>query len=248
MSTVYILWLRQVKRYLRSPSRIIGSLGQPLLFLLALGFGLGPVYARAGGGNYLQFIAPGVIAMTVLFTAIFSGIEIIWDKQFGFLKETFVAPVSRTHIVLGRVLGGSTVAVIQGLIVLSLTLLFGFRPDNWLMIPLVILTMVIIAVIFSAFGTGLASVLEDMQGFQLIMNFLVMPTFFFSGAIFPLSGLPKILEVVTRINPLTYGVDVLRGFLINANHFSLLFSFGLLISLMILVLGMASYLFSKMEL
>lgn len=218
------------------------------MFLLALGFGLGPVYARAGGGNYLQFIAPGVIAMTVLFTAIFSGIEIIWDKQFGFLKETFVAPVSRTHIVLGRVLGGSTVAVIQGLIVLSLTLLFGFRPDNWLMIPLVILTMVIIAVIFSAFGTGLASVLEDMQGFQLIMNFLVMPTFFFSGAIFPLSGLPKILEVVTRINPLTYGVDVLRGFLINANHFSLLFSFGLLISLMILVLGMASYLFSKMEL
>ena len=115
--TIYILWLRQLKRYIRSRSRIIGSLGQPLLFLLALGYGFGPVFQKAGQGNYLEFLAPGVIAMSILFTAIFSGIEIIWDKQFGFLKETLVAPVSRLNIMIGRTLGGATVATLQGIIV-----------------------------------------------------------------------------------------------------------------------------------
>ena len=117
MSTIYILWLRQLKRYFRSKSRLLGSLGQPILFLVSLGFGLGPVFARAGQGNYLQFLAPGIIAMSVLFTSVFSGIEIIWDRQFGFLKETLVAPVSRTEIMIGRTLGGATVAMIQGTIV-----------------------------------------------------------------------------------------------------------------------------------
>ncbi|HUE13359.1 MAG TPA: ABC transporter permease, partial [Planctomycetaceae bacterium] len=117
MDVIYVLWLRQVKRYVRSRSRIIGSLGQPLLFLIGLGFGLGPVFQKAGQGNYIQFLAPGVIAMTVLFTSVFSGIELIWDRQFGFLKETLVAPVSRLTIMIGRVLGGATVAVGQGLIV-----------------------------------------------------------------------------------------------------------------------------------
>jgi len=115
--TIYILWLRQLKRYIRSRSRIIGSLGQPILFLLALGYGFGPVFQKAGQGNYLEFLAPGVIAMTILFTAIFSGIEIIWDKQFGFLKETLVAPVSRLNIMIGRAIGGATVATLQGIIV-----------------------------------------------------------------------------------------------------------------------------------
>src|SRR5438477_8093420 len=114
---IYMLWLRQIKRYFRSRARIVGSLGQPLLFLLALGFGFGPIFQKAGQGNYIQFLAPGVIAMSVLFTAIFSGIEIIWDRQFGFLKETLVAPVSRFEIMLGRTLGGATVAVIQGVLV-----------------------------------------------------------------------------------------------------------------------------------
>src|SRR6266545_5378669 len=119
---IYALWLRQIKRYFRSRSRIIGSLGQPLLFLLALGFGFGPVFQRAGQGNYIQFLAPGVIAMTVLFTSIFSGIELIWDRQFGFLKETLVAPVPRILIMVGRTLGGATVGLIQGLIVVAICL------------------------------------------------------------------------------------------------------------------------------
>src|SRR6202049_1298860 len=131
MSAIYILWLRQLKRYLRLRARSIGSLGQPLLFLLALGFGFGPTFAKAGGGNYIQFVTPGIVAMGILFTAVFSGIEIIWDRQFGFLKETLVAPVSRLQIVLGRVLGGAIVAMIQGAAVFLVCLAFGFRFESW---------------------------------------------------------------------------------------------------------------------
>lgn len=248
MSTIYILWLRQVKRYLRSRARIIGSIGQPLLFFLALGFGFGPVFTKAGGGNYLEFIGPGVIAMSILFTAVFSGIEIIWDRQFGFLKETFVAPVSRIHIVLGRVLGGGTVATLQGVLIFLLTLLFGFRPTNWALVPFAFVIMAIISTVFSAFGTAIASVLDDMQGFQLIMNFVVMPTFFFSGALFPLSGLPPALELVAQIDPLTYGVEALRGLLVGTGHFSIWTSSGILASIMVIFLVIATVLFSRMEL
>src|SRR5260370_5497623 len=139
MQTIYILWLRQLKRYVRSRSRIVGSLGQPALFLVALGFGFGPIFQKAGGGNYIDFLAPEIIAQGILFTAIFSGIELIWDRQFGFLKETLVAPVSRLNIMLGRTLGGATIATIQGLIVLLLTFVIGFRPVSWAALPLVVL-------------------------------------------------------------------------------------------------------------
>src|SRR6267143_5743295 len=130
MSAIYILWLRQIKRYVRSKPRIVASLGQPLLFLLSLGFGFGPIFQRAGQGNYIQFLAPGVIAMTVLFSGIFNGIELIWDRQFGFLKETLVAPVPRVTIMIGRTLGGATTSVIQGLIVAIVCTIAGFRPNS----------------------------------------------------------------------------------------------------------------------
>src|SRR6202021_3740125 len=128
MNAIYILWLRKVKKYSRSRVQIIASLGQPLLYLLVLGFGLGPVYQKAGGGSYLQFMAPGVIGMTVLFTSVFSGIAMLWDRQFGFLKETLVAPAPRIQIMLGRTLGGATVAIIQGSLILLICLIAGFRP------------------------------------------------------------------------------------------------------------------------
>ncbi len=191
MSTIYILWIRQLKRFIRKKASVIGALGQPIIFLFAFGFGLSPIYARAGGGNYIDFIAPGIIAMTVLLTSIFTGVEIIWDKQFGFLKETFVAPVSRFEIFLGKTLGGMTVAVIQGLLVFVITLIAGFRPENWSMLPLAFLFLLIIAFLFSAFGTALAARLEDMQSFPLIINFLIQPLFYLSGALFPIHGLPK---------------------------------------------------------
>lgn len=247
MSTIYILWLRQLKRYFRSKSRMIGSLAQPLLFLLALGFGFGPIYQRAGGGNYIEFLTPGIIAMSIIFTAIFSGIEIIWDKQFGFLKETLVAPVSRLNIMVGRTLGGATVASLQGIIVFFISFIAGFRPLNVMLLPLALVFIVLTALLFTALGTAIASLLEDMQGFQLIINFLVMPLFFLSGALFPLEGLPKTLVTVARLDPLSYGVDGLRGTLVNATHFGLMTDFLVLGASVVILMIIGSYLFSKIQ-
>ena len=247
MSTIYILWLRQLKRYFRSKARMIGSLGQPILFLVALGFGFGPIYNKAGGGDYIQFLAPGVISMSILFTAIFSGIEIIWDKQFGFLKETLVAPVSRFTIMLGRTLGGATVATIQGLIVLVLSFLVGFRPENLILLPVAIIIMFMIALLFTALGTAIASMLDDMQGFQLIMNFLVMPIFFLSGSLFPLKGLPSAINIIAKIDPLSYGVDALRGMFLGDYHFGLTIDLIALLSGILVFMLLGSYLFRKIE-
>ncbi len=247
MKAIYILWLRQIKRYLRSRARIVGSLGQPVLFLVALGFGFGPIYAKAGGGDYLQFLAPGVIAMSILLTAVFNGIEVIWDRKFGFLKETLVAPVSRFQIMIGRTLGGATVASLQGVIVFCITLIFGFRPNNWGMFFLAIVFMFLIALLFTAIGTAIASLLEDMHGFQLIMNFLVMPIFFLSGALFPLDGLPPTIHFITRIDPLTYGVDGLRESLIGMGQFSLFADLFFMVGISLLFILIGSYLFSKIE-
>ena len=247
MRVLYTLWLRQLKRYFRSKSRMIGSLGQPLLFLVGLGFGFGPIYQKAGGGDYLAFLAPGVISMGILFTAIFSGIEVIWDRQFGFLKETLVAPVSRFSIMLGRTLGGATVATIQGIIVFLMTLVVGFRPVSLLMLPVALVIMFIIALLFTALGTGLASMLEDMQGFQLIMNFLVMPTFFLSGALFPLDNLPGPISFIAKIDPLAYGVDALRSTLIGPSHFGLGTDFLVLSLFTLFFLALGSKLFSRIQ-
>jgi len=248
MSAIYILWLRQLKRYFRSRSRLIGSLGQPLLFLLALGFGFGPIFQRAGGGNYMEFLAPGIITMSIIFTALFSGIEIVWDRQFGFLKETLVAPVSRLQIMIGRTIGGATVAIFQGCIVFLLTLLVGFRPGGIHLILAAFGFVFLVALLFTALGTAIGSLLQDMQGFSLIMNFIVMPIFFLSGALFPLNNLPKVLSIITRINPLTYGVDGLRGTLGHgATQFGLVSDFLILGVITAILLAIGSYLFSKIQ-
>jgi ABC-2 type transport system permease protein len=249
MKAIYILWLRQLKRYFRSRARLVGSLGQPLLFLIALGFGFGPIFEKAGGGNYIQFLAPGVIAMGILFTGIFTGVDIIWDRQFGFLKETLVAPVSRLEIMMGRTLGGATVATIQGIIVLLLTFIIGFRPVDLGFVSIIsaILIMLVIALIFTALGTAIASVLQDVQGFQLIMNFLVMPIFFLSGALFPLEGLPTIISDIAKADPLTYGIDAMRGALTNSAHFSMYTDISVLLIVMIVLMVLGSYLFTTIE-
>jgi ABC-2 type transport system permease protein len=247
MSVIYILWLRELKRYVRSRLQIAASLGQPLLYLLALGFGLGPVFRRAGSGSYLQFLAPGVIAMTILFSSIFSSIAMLWDRQFGFLKETLVAPVPRIEIMLGRTLGGATVAVIQGSLIMIACLIAGFRPVHWLRFPVAFVCMILIAIVFAALGTALGSLVQDMQGFQLIMNFMVTPIFFLSGALFPLANLPMALTVITRIDPLTYGVDALRASLISASHFGFAVDLTLLAVLAVTFLSLGGYLFSRIQ-
>ncbi len=248
MNAIYVLWIRQLKRYIRSKSRIIGALGQPLLFMLALGFGFGPIFAKAGQGNYIQFLVPGVISQSILFTALFNGIEVIWDREFGFLKETLVAPVSRLNIVIGRTLGGATIATMQGLIVFLLSLIVGFRPQSFSHFLLAFIIMFLIAILFTAIGTAIASVMDDMHGFQLIMNFLVMPLFFLSGALFPLQGLPPLIKIISSLNPLSFGVDGLRASLVNTSNFGLLPDLFILLVLSTVALALGSYLFSKIQL
>jgi ABC-2 type transport system permease protein len=247
MSVIYILWLREVKKYLRSRTQMIASLGSPLMYLGVLGFGLGPVFKRAGEGDYLQFMAPGVVGMTVLFTSMFSGIALLWDRQFGFLKETLVAPVPRLWIMVGRTLGGATVATIQGLLIFVVSLVAGFRPLGFASLPTALFVMILTAVVFSALGTALGSSLKDMQGFQLVMNFLVMPIYFLSGALYPLANLPRVLAALTRIDPLTYGVDGMRGALIGMTHFGVALDVLALVVVAALLLCVGAWRFSKIE-
>jgi ABC-2 type transport system permease protein len=247
MSAIYILWLRELKRYTRSRAQIVASLGQPMLYLLVLGFGLGNVFQRAGYGSYFQFIAPGVIGMSVLFSSIFSGLGLLWDRQFGFLKETLVAPVPRIQIMIGRTLGGSTVAVIQGTLVMLVCLIAGFRPASWIAVPMVLGFMVLIALLFAALGVAIGSSLQDMQGFQLIMNFLVMPIYVLSGAMFPLTNQGKILTFVTALDPLSYGIDGMRSVLLGKTAFSVFTDLTVLVLVGAILLVFGAYRFSKIE-
>jgi len=221
LDIIYILWWRQMKRYIRTRSRIIGAIGQPVLLLLALGYGLGSVYKKAGEGNYLHFLVPGVITQTILFSAVFWGIQILFDKRFGFLKEMLVAPVPRLQVLLGNALGGATISLLQGFFVFVISMAFGFRPYNWAMVPVAFIIALIMTLALTSFGAGLASMVEDFQGFQAINNFLIFPLFFLSSALYPLTNAPSALRILASINPLSYAVDALRSTLINQSHFGL---------------------------
>jgi ABC-2 type transport system permease protein len=245
-SPVYAMWLRQVKKHLRSKPRMIGSLGQPILFLVALGYGFGTIFQQAGEGNFITFLAPGIVAMSILFSAMFTGIEVIWDRQFGFLKETLVAPVSRFRIMLGRTLGGATAALIQGFIVFLISIALGFRP-SLIMLPVAFVFMASIAILFTSLGTALASKMQDMQAFPLIMNLLMMPLFFLSGALFPLDKAPEALKLAVYLNPLAYGVDGIRATTTGVSHFGLAVDLAVQLGLTLLVLFIGSRLFEKIE-
>jgi ABC-2 type transport system permease protein len=216
---VYTIWYRDVLRFARDRSRIFGSLVQPLLFLFALGFGVGQL-AKSGsiGGlppnvPFIVFLYPGILCMTVLFTALFSAISIVWDREFGFLREVLIAPVSRVSVALGKVAGGSTVAVIQGAIIMLLGPLLGVHYDLGRVV-LMLLTLLLLAAVVTSLGILIAARQKTMEGFQVIMQFILMPMLFLSGAFFPVtggSGTPAvILRTVAQINPVTYGVELLR--------------------------------------
>jgi ABC-2 type transport system permease protein len=247
MNVIYMLWLREVKRYTRSRAQIVGSLGQPLLYLLVLGFGLGPVFQRSGNGSYVQFIAPGMVGMTILFTSIFSGVGLLFDRQLGVLKATLVAPAPRTMIMIGRTMGGATVAVMQGALVFVVCLIAGFRPVSVAEIPVALFFMAMIAMVFGGLGTAIGSALKDIQGFQLIMNFIVMPIFFLSGALFPLTNIPRLLGIATSVDPLSYGIDGLRGALIGISHYGAGIDALVLIAIAAAFQFLGGYFFSKIE-
>jgi ABC-2 type transport system permease protein len=241
------MWLRELKKYLRSRSRILGALGQPITYLFALGYEFGSVFRDAGRGSYIQFLVPGIVAMSIIFTSIFNGMQIIWDRQFGFLKETLVAPVPRIAVMVGRTLGGATIATLQGGIVLVLTLFFGFQPYRWGLVVPAIFMMFLVASLFSAFGIMVASLLTDVQGFQLIMNLLVMPIFLLSGSLFPLTNIPLALKAVATADPLSYGVDGLRTLLTNTSQFGIATDVTGLCAVASVLLGIGSYCFARIE-
>jgi len=245
---VYTIWLRSVKRYLRSKSRIVGSLGMPLFLMLVLGFGLNSVVQIPGmEEGYMDFIIPGIVAMSVLFTSVFSGIQIIWDKQFGFLKATLVAPVSRLDIMIGQTLGGATAAVIQGLILMVLALFIGLHPVGIAGFLIAVGFMALIGVTFTALGIAIASRMEDMHGFQLIMNFIVFLIFGLSGALFPIDGLPDYIRPLTLADPLTYGVEGIRYGLSGTAQIHPLTSLIVMIVCAALMIVVGAYLFRKIR-
>jgi len=247
MQILFILWLRQMRRYWRSPSRIIGAIGQPVLFLLALGYGLGAVFKRAGAGDYLLFLVPGIILQTILFTSVFWGSIILFDRRFGFLSELLVAPVSRLRILLGSALGGATISFIQAILVLVIAVVLGFQPDSWAALPAAFAIMITMALALTAFGAGIASAVEDFQGFQAINNLIVFPLFFLSSALYPLTGVPEILKIVSSLNPLTYAVDGLRYVLIGQSHFSMFLDMAVLLVTLVATIWFAVNRFNRIQ-
>lgn len=246
-NALMVMWHRQIKAYFRNKQRLVVMLVQPLLFLIAFGFGIGAMFEQAGNGNYIQYLIPGIVGMTILMSSTMNGMSLIWDKQFGFLKETLVAPVSRLKIMIGRTLGGATVSFIQGLLVLVIAMLLGFTIKNWYLFPLALLFMILIALAFTALGTAIGSWLDDMQGFQLIMNLLIMPIFFLSGALFPLDQMTSVIQWITKINPLTYGVAGLRASLTGITSISLSASFFGILFFAIVFIVIGSWRFKKIQ-
>lgn len=219
LRAVGVVWQRELIRFVRARARIVTGLVQPLLFLFVLGSGLSPLVGDAGGFDFRQFVFPGVIAMSVLTTAIFSAVSIVWDREFGFLREMLVAPVSRASLVLGKALGGATVATLQGAIMLVLAPAVGVHVTLGMVVG-VFAAAALMAFALTSLGILVASRIQKMESFQIVMQFLLLPMLFLSGALFPLSGLPSWLTVLTRINPVTYAVDPLRRAVFAAQDLS----------------------------
>jgi len=227
-ATVYTLWLREMKRFMRNKSRLIGSMALPALFLLVLGSGFSGVFRYRSGVSYTQFIGPGIVAMSLLFSSMFGGMNVLWDKQFGFLKEILVAPVSRIAIMAGKTLGTVTTSMIKAAVFLVFLCAGGLVGSDPWGLAITVVFMFLISGAFVSLGIAFASQMTDPHGFQLIMNFIIMPVFFLSGALFPLDGIPEWLKLLTLVNPLTYGVDGMRFALGGPHHFSPFFDLAAL--------------------
>lgn len=248
-TAVYVLWLREMKRFTRAKSRIIGTLAMPLFFLAFLGFGFSNVSLPGVPKDvrYVQFLVPGIVGMSMLFTSMFAGISVLWDREFGFLKEIMVTPVSRVSIVLGRIAGGTTTALIQGILILLISIAIGFKAATLSSVLLAVLFMALIATTFIGLGLVFASRMKDMQGFSLIMNFVIFPLFFLSGAIFPLANLPAGLRHLAYLDPMTYGVDGLRGALIGVSVLPIQYNLLILGGFSVLMVFLGAYFFEKSE-
>ena len=242
-TAIYVLWLREMKRFLRAKSRIFGTVAMPLFFLAFLAMGI----RRIAEVDSFLFLVPGILGMNLLFSSTFGGLSVLWDREFGFLKEIMVAPVSRISIVMGRIAGGVTTALIQGLFILGISSLFGFPIKSFLSLGMAIVFMILISVAFLGLGLIFASKMKDMQGFSMVMNFVIFPLFFLSGAIFPVENFPPWLRYIAHLDPLTYGVDGLRGVLAGISSYSILFDFVMMVGLAMVMIFLGAYFFEKSE-
>jgi ABC-2 type transport system permease protein len=209
-NAVYVIVAREFKKFLREKSRLVSTLARPLLWLFLIGGGMSRLVPAGENISYTQFMFPGILGMTILFTAIFSSISIIWDKEFGFMKEILVAPISRFSVVVGKATSGMVLSTFQVIIVLCLFPFIGLSLDLMQILG-VIAVSAILAFALAAFGILLASYYESYESFSVIMNFIVMPMFFLSGAMYPVKLMPDLLKFISKLNPLTYGVDALKN-------------------------------------
>jgi ABC-2 type transport system permease protein len=249
IDAIYVLWLRELKRFYRAKSRVIGSMVMPLFFLFFLGFGFTKTAVQGvpEGVDYMTFLVPGILGMTLLFSSMLAGISVLWDREFGFLKEIMVAPVSRITIVLGRIAGGMTTSMIQGILILLLSLFLGFKITGIIPFLSAIIFMILISTTFIGLGLVFASKMTDIHGFQMIINFVVFPLFFLSGALFPIENLPAEIRILSYLDPLTYGVDGLRATLIGASAFPLIYDLMVLAGFSALMVFLGAYLFDRSE-
>jgi ABC-2 type transport system permease protein len=248
-TAIIVLWSREMKRFLRAKSRIVGALAMPLFFLAFLGMGFRRVAlpGMAEGVGYINFLVPGILGMSLLFSSTFGGLSVLWDREFGFLKEIMVAPVSRVSIVLGRIAGGVTTALIQGLMILAVSFILGFRIVSLPLLPVAVMFMILISVTFLGLGLIFASKMRDMQGFSIVMNFVIFPLFFLSGALYPLDNFPRWLRLLCHLDPLTYGVDGLRGVMIGMSAYPVWFDLGVMSVFALIMIGLGAYFFDKSE-
>lgn len=209
MRAVRMIWKRELIRFTRNKVRMITSLAQPIIYLFILGTGLSQLIPGGSNVNYRTFIFPGVLGMTVLFTAIFSALSIVWDREFGFLREMLVAPVRRSALVFGKCLGGATIATFQGAVMLIFCGLVGV-PYSPALLLMLVAEMALLAFMLTAFGMVIAARMAQVETFQVVMNFIVLPMFFLSGAVFPLNRLPRWLAALTKVDPMTYAIDPMR--------------------------------------
>jgi len=252
---IYVILLRELKRFWRAKARLIASVAQSFFFLALFGLGLGGFIGGFRGVTYLSYLSPGIIGMSLLFGSVFSGVSVVFDRQFGFLKEMLVAPVSRTSIILGKILGGAATASIQGILLLVVAGLMGaFTPTITFVIGAIASmgVMLLITAGFVGLGVAIGSSLTDFHAFQLLATFVMWPIFMLSGVFFPIDVAPPLLQTAILMDPLFYGVELLRWCLLGAGT-PLLGPFGWLIALGVLggftaaMVGIGTYLFSRAQ-
>jgi ABC-2 type transport system permease protein len=252
LSGIFAIWYRELKVFLREKSRIISSIVNPVFWLVVLGGGLGSAVSFSNV-NYQTFIYPGILAQTILFSSIFFGLYIVWDKRIDFLKEVLVAPISRTSIFIGKVMGGATDSLIQVIILLATGFVLtqvGVLSGLIITVPSILLSLAMLFITtigMVSIGLIIGSQLESIEGFQVFSTFLIMPMFFLSGALFPLDNLPSWLAVLTNIDPLTYTVDGLRAILLGTSHFPLVVDFGIITMFSVVLIAIGTFAFQKMK-